>query len=512
MEIRKPSVLVIKSILTSLIIGSLLIASSLVLVRSTPPSQLEQVLEAGELRVVSSNGPTTYYEGPNGLTGFEYSLVKGFADSLGVRLVIEDESSLELMLTGVERNQYHLAAAGLTALESRSKNLLFADPFMQVTQQLVYNSRLRQPASTADLNGKEVLVIANSSHAERLRELQNTFPQLQWREIPDAEMIDLLELVNKGDADYAVVDSSAFDLNRYSYPKAKLAFDVSDPQPLAWAFPAGKDDTLYSAAQQYLSSIKANGTLAKVTEEFFDRHIEEVTTGEAMAFTYRLEQRLPQWVDDMKAAAAEFELDWQLLAAISYQESHWKADARSHTGVRGLMMLTKNTAKAMGIKDREDPQQSIYGGAKYLRLLLERLPQRIEADERLNFALAAYNQGLGHLEDARVLTERMGGNPSKWEDVRKYMPLLSKHQYYSRAKHGYMRGWEPVKFVDNVLNYHKIIAWHQQQEEFRLATTGTGNRLSLNTLQKHDNDESGSRGDMSNSDMAEKRTTGSSIL
>ena len=96
-------------------------------------------------------------------------------------------------------------------------------------------------------------------------------------------------------------------------------------------------------------------------------------------------------------------------------------------------------------------------------------------------ALAAYNQGLGHLEDARVLTERMGGNPSKWEDVRKYMPLLAKQQYYSRAKHGYMRGWEPVGFVDNVRNYYKIIAWHQQQEEFRLATTNSGNRLSANT-------------------------------
>lgn len=483
MEIRKPSVLVIKSILTSLIIGSLLIASSVLLVRSTPPTQLEQVLEAGELRVVSSNGPTTYYEGSNGLTGFEYSLVKGFADSLGLKLVIEDESDLDKMLNSVAGRQVHFAAAGLTALESRANKVTFAAPFMQVTQQLVYNSRLPQPASVADLNGKEVLVVANSSHAERFKALQAEFPELQWRAVINAEMIDLLEMINKGDADYAVIDSSAYDLNRYSYPKAQLAFDVSDPQPLAWAFPTQRDTSLFDAAQKYLGSIKADGTLAKVTEEFFDRHIEEVTTGEAMAFTYRLEQRLPQWIDDMKAAAEEFNLDWQMLAAISYQESHWMADARSHTGVRGLMMLTKNTAKAMGIKDREDPKQSIRGGAKYLSIVLERLPKRIQGEDRLNMALAAYNQGLGHLEDARVLTERMGGDPTKWEDVRKYMPLLSKHQYYSRAKHGYMRGWEPVGFVDNVRNYHKIIAWHQQQEEFRIATTNTGNRLSANTRQ-----------------------------
>lgn len=507
MEIRKPSVLVIKSILTSLIIGSLLIASSTLLVRSTPPTQLEQVLEAGELRVLSSNGPTTYYEGSNGLTGFEYSLVKGFADSLGLKLVIEDESDLDKMLSSVAGRKVHLAAAGLTPLESRNSNVTFATPFMQVTQQLVYNSRRPQPVSIKDLNNKEVLVIANSSHAARIKTLQAEFPELQWREVINAEMIDLLEMINKGEADYAVIDSTAYDLNRYSYPKAKLAFDVSDPQPLAWAFPAQRDTSLFDAAQKYLGSIKADGTLAKVTDEFFDRHIEEVTTGEAMAFTYRLEQRLPQWIDDMKAAAAEFDLDWQMLAAISYQESHWIADARSHTGVRGLMMLTKNTAKAMGIQDREDPKQSIYGGAKYLSIVLERLPKRIQGEDRLNMALAAYNQGLGHIEDARVLTERMGGDPTKWEDVRKYMPLLAKQQYYSRAKHGYMRGWEPVGFVDNVRNYHKIIAWHQQQEEFRIATTNTGNRLSANT-RKADAEKTSTTGN----DNLETTSTTLSIL
>ena len=507
MEIRKRSTLVIKSILTSLIIGSLLIASSVLLVRSTPPNQLEQVLEAGELRVLSTNGPTTYYEGSNGLTGFEYSLVKGFADSLGLKLVIEDQSDLDKMLNSVAGQQVHFAAAGLTALESRSKGVKFAAPFMQVTQQLVYNSRRPQPASIADLKGKEVLFVANPSHTERFKALQAEFPELQWRAVVNAEMIDLLEMINKGEADYAVIDSSAYDLNRYSYTKAKLAFDVSDPQPLAWAFPNQRDTSLFDAAQKYLGSIKADGTLAKVTEEFFDRHIEEVTTGEAMAFTYRLEQRLPQWLDDMKAAADEFGLDWQMLAAISYQESHWKADARSHTGVRGLMMLTKNTARAMGIKDREDPKQSIHGGAKYLSIVLKRLPKRIQGEDRLNMALAAYNQGLGHLEDARVLTERMGGDPTKWEDVRKYMPLLSKHQYYSRAKHGYMRGWEPVKFVDNVRNYHKIIAWHQQQEEFRIATTNTGNRLSANT-HKTTEENNGTR----DSNKAEQDATSLSIL
>lgn len=489
MEIRKHSMLVIKSIVTSLMVLSLLLASSVLLVRSTTPTQLEKVLEAGELRVISSNGPTTYYEGSDGLMGYEYSLVKGFADSLGLKLVIEDQTDIDQILASVGNQQIDFAASALTPLENQTDAVTFAAPFMQITQQLVYNGRLSQPTSIADLKGKEVLVVSSSSHTQRLQKLQAKFPNLQWRHVINAEMIDLLDMINKGEADYAVIDSTAYDLNRYSYPKVQLAFDVSDPQPIAWAFPNQADNSLFDAAQKYLTSIKADGSLAKLTNAFFDRHIEEVTTGEAMAFSYRLEQRLPQWLDDMKAAAVEFNLDWQMLAAISYQESHWIADARSHTGVRGLMMLTLNTAKAMGIQDRRDPKQSIHGGAKYFSIVLKRLPKSIKGEDRLNMALAAYNQGLGHVEDARVLTQRMGGDPTKWEDVRKHMPLLSKQQYYSKAKHGYMRGWEPVGFVDNVRNYHKIIAWHQQQEEFRLATTNSGNRLSANIRQLNDGQE-----------------------
>ena len=472
MESRKHSLFAIRSFFTSLVVLACIASGASLLVRSSPETQLEQVITSGELRVVSTNGATTFYEGSNGLTGFEYSLLKGFADSLGVKLVIDSQTDSAELLQAVAQQRYHLGSAELTALESQAYPLRFGRPYMQITQQLVYNQRLRAPTSIKDLKGKEVLVLADSAHRKRLARLQKKFPNLEWRLVVNAQMIDLLEMVHKGEADYAVIDSNAYDLHRYSYPRAQLAFDISNPQPLAWAFPQSQDTSLFDAAQRYMGQIKRDGTLAQVTKHFFDRHIEEVTTGEAMVFAYRLQNRFPQWADAMKQAADEFGLDWQLLAAIGYQESHWLADAESHTGVRGLMMLTKHTARAMGISDREDPLQSIYGGAKYFRLMLDRLPARIQGDDRINLALAAYNQGAGHLEDARVLTQRMGGNPDKWQDVRKHLPLLSKAQYYSRAKHGYMRGWEPVQFVDNVRNYHKIIAWHEQQTELRLASAG----------------------------------------
>ena len=456
--------------ISSLFSGLSIIAISLMLVRSYLPSTLEKVLTEGQLRVISRNGPTTYYEGPEGLTGFEYSLVKGFADELGVELVIQDEDSFSRIFNAVGKEQNHLAAAGITVTPTRSKDVKFTRPFMKVKQQLVYNSRQPAPRSILDLMGKDLVVISESSHVERLQELRETYPELTWREEPALEMIELLEMIHKGQADYAIVDSNSYDLNRHAYPRAQTAFDISDAQDLAWAFAYSIDTSLFDAAQAYLERIEQDGTLAALTDQFY-KPIVEVTTGDALLFSYRLEKRLPRWEDGLKEAAATFDLDWQLLAAISYQESHWNPAAESRTGVRGLMMLTLATASDMGVKDRIDPSQSIYGGAKYFRNLLDRIPARVTGDDRVYMALAAYNVGMGHLEDARVLTEIHGDDPNKWSDVRKYLPLLAKRQYYSKTKHGYARGWEPVAYVKNVRNYHKILAWHSQHEQRRLAVT-----------------------------------------
>jgi membrane-bound lytic murein transglycosylase F len=152
-------------------------------------------------------------------------------------------------------------------------------------------------------------------------------------------------------------------------------------------------------------------------------------------------------------------MDWRLLAAIAYQESQWDADAVSFTGVRGIMMLTRQTAKQVGIDDRRDPAQSITGGARYFLELYRRLPDRISESDRIWFALAAYNLGMGHLEDARVLTESLGGDPNVWEDVEARLDLLSQERYYQTLRYGYARGFEARKFVSNVKRYYDTLIW-----------------------------------------------------
>lgn len=158
-------------------------------------------------------------------------------------------------------------------------------------------------------------------------------------------------------------------------------------------------------------------------------------------------------------------IDWKLLAAIAWQESHWDPLATSPTGVRGLMMLTKPTATTMGIADRLDPEESIKGGAAYLAYIMERLPETIEEDDRIWFALSAYNMGYGHMQDVRKLTEMLGGDPNRWLDVKARLPLLTQKKYYSQLTYGYARGHEAYRYVENIRRYHQSLVGYLQSQE-----------------------------------------------
>ncbi|MDO3388259.1 membrane-bound lytic murein transglycosylase MltF [Gilvimarinus sp. SDUM040013] len=458
-----------------LVFSTLLIAMAVSLAASRTPTALEQVIESGTLKVLSRNGPTTYYEGPHGKTGFEYTLLRGFADYLGVELELIDEASLATIIQRIDDEQAHLAAAGLSITAQRARKVAFTQPYLEVTQQLIYRRGQDKPADITELNG-DLLVIADSSHVERLQELQRDYPALSWREQDSLEMIDLLEMVHRGEIDYAIVDSNAYAINAQTFPRAQVAFELGDTDQLGWAFPKRADRSLLDKAQAFLQEAEENGALEQLAHEFFDTS-DRVSTGGALLFTQRLEDRLPQWQETMQKVAEETDLSWQLLAAMSYQESHWNPRARSHTGVRGLMMLTRTTARELGIKNRLDPEQSIRGGARYFKSLYNRIPDRIAEPDRTLLALAAYNVGMGHLEDARRLTEHLGDNPDLWEDVQQHLPKLAKRKYYSGLKYGYARGWEPVQYANNIFKYRDIIAWHAQQEQRRLAMANGGENL-----------------------------------
>ena len=434
------------------------------LTSSTPPTVLEKVVDSGVLQIVSSNGPSTFYEGPFGNTGFEYELAYAFAEELDVELSIIDVNNREEIINSITNGDGYFAAAGI-AIPSGKKQILekdirFSIPYLHPTQQIIYQRDMHKPKTIDDLLGKDIVVVANSSHVTTLKKLQKNYPDLQWREIPNSDMAGMLEMVHTGRADITLADSTTFITNSVIFPRARVAFLLAEEDDIAWAFPTLSDNSLFNAANRFLIRSIDDGKITALTEKYFSKPA--VDEGNALAFVKRIEKRLPKWVDFFKTSASKHELDWLFLAAISYQESLWNEDAKSYTGVRGLMMLTNQTAKGLGIEDRTDPQQSIEGGSQYFINMRKRIPKGVQEPDRTWMALAAYNIGLGHLEDARVLTQRDGKDPNLWGDVKQYLPLLAKPKYYRTTRHGYARGWEPVTYVKRIRNYHNILIWHHE--------------------------------------------------
>ncbi len=185
---------------------------------------------------------------------------------------------------------------------------------------------------------------------------------------------------------------------------------------------------------------------------------------EISTFLKHISTRLPSYREEFQRAEEKTGIPWILLASMSYQESKWNRYAKSPTGVRGLMMLTRSTAADMGIRNRLDPKNSIHGGARYLAHLHQRVPKDIPQSDRMFVALAAYNVGLGHIRDARILAKRLGKNGRKWEGLKKVLPGLAKKRFYKNLPHRYARGWEPVQYVKRIREYRKILDQVVKQE------------------------------------------------
>ena len=428
------------------------------------PSTLERVKEDGVLRVITRNSPATYFQDRNGETGFEYELVKRFADDLGVKLEIETADSLDELFEQLGKPSGPvLAAAGLVSSEKRTAQAKFSHPYLEVTPQVIYRNGRSRPTNVKGLIGKKIMVLKGSSHADQLAELKKQNPALEYEESDAVEVVDLLRMVDEGQIDLTLVDSNELAMNQVYFPNVRVAFDLGDSRDQRWAVAAGEDNSLLNEVNEFLDKAQKNGTLQRLKDRYYG-HVDVLGYVGAYTFAQHLQQRLPKYEKHFRATGKTEQVDWRLLAAIGYQESMWQPEVTSKTGVRGLMMLTQRTAQAMGVSNRLDPKQSIQGGAKYFMVVKDQLDESIKEPDRTWFALAAYNVGSGHLDDARMLAKREGLNPNKWLDVKKMLPRLSQKQWYRKTRYGYARGGEPVHFVANIRRYYDILTWVTQPQ------------------------------------------------
>ncbi len=418
--------------------------------------------ETDELVVLVRNGPATRFLGADGkYSGIEQDLLDLFAKDTSMRLRLVERTKFDQILPALRRHLAHLAAAGLVVTEEHRKEFTFGPAYLSVHLVVAYNTEHPRPNNVRDLIGKRVVTLAGSSGAEQLRLEVQQEPKLRWEETPAMDSMELLDRLASDEVDFVVTDSNIVELAQNFSPNIGRAFNLGKPETLSWAMPKDASPLLVERVRDFFARINANGTLRILLDRYYG-HIQRLTQADVSAFLERRLSVLPQYRSTFQEAQELTGIDWRLLAALGFQESHWNPLATSPTGVRGLMMLTSETADRLDVSDRLDPRQNILAGAQYLKILKDTLPERIAEPDRTWLAMASYNVGYGHLEDARILTQRHGLNADSWVDVKKTLPLLTRSDFYITVKRGFARGGEAVILTENIRNYFDILVRYEK--------------------------------------------------
>lgn len=429
----------------------------------TAKKKAQEVQQAHTIRFVTINSPNTYFVNEyDALAGLEYELATRFVESLGpdytLKVIVVD--SFSKIIPALLSNKADIAAADISVTTERKNIVDFSDPYHDVQQQLVYNrDKTPKPKTLDALEGQIIAVPAGTSFAERIRKMGKQNAGLVWNEIENTSSEQLLEALANQEIDYTIADSHLLAVMQYYYPSLTSAFAVGEPEKIAWAMARGKNPARMQQINAFFKKIQQDGTLRNLIDRYHG-NTKRLKPFDVTTFLTRMQTTLPKYTRLFKDAQEITDVDWRLLAAISYQESHWDTYSTSPTNVRGLMMLTEQTSDMMNVTDRLDPKQSIPAGAKFFLWMKDRFPERIAEPDRTFMALAAYNNGVGHIEDARVLAQRLKLNPDSWADVKTTLLKLNDPKYYTQAKHGYCSCGAPVIYTESIRSYYQILLKH----------------------------------------------------
>lgn len=451
-------------------------------------TQLRNILNRGEIRFVMKTSANQHYAESEIDEVFEDKFAQLFSEYLNVDLKVITAEALTDILTILDEGKADIAAAGLADEIDRDPVVRYSKPYQIIDEKVVYKSGGRKPKNYADLGQGRLMVGSQTSYAEKLDQLKIKYTKLNYETTDEYDAFTLMDKVISGDIDYTIVDSHDLEQYRRFHPELSVGFDFTTAQELAMAF---KPMTRYPGLHKLVGNIKdahifpetmswiqdhlpLDNSLVNKVNSFLDQlddtgeldwlldiyygHLQDFDFLDTRTFLRRTKSVLPRYIPLFKLAA-KTDLPWELLAAVSYQESHWNPNATSPTGVRGMMMLTMNTARSLHVTNRLDPTQSILGGAQYFRRIYNMLPKEIQEPDRTWITLASYNIGLGHILDVRKLIARNGGNPNQWQSIREWLPRKHQAKWYSQTRYGFARGREAVIYVENIRRYHDLLKW-----------------------------------------------------
>jgi membrane-bound lytic murein transglycosylase F len=431
-------------------------------------ADLDKIRKRGKLVAITDFNSTNYFIYKGEPMGFNYELLRAFADNIGIDLEIITENHIEHALGMLNSGEADIIAMGITVNSTRKKDMLFTEPIDETRQVLIQRKPRSWRNMTAmtlekrlirnqlDIAGKVVYVQQGSSHAERMRTLSHEIgDSITIIEVP-FESEQLIKNVADGEIDFTVCDENVALVNSTYYPDIDINTPVSFPQNLAWGVRKNDSDLLLKELNRWIASFKNTQSFALLHSKYFrNSRSSTIIRSDYYALSTG---KVSKYDDLIRQFSDTINWDWRLLASLIYQESRFDSDAISWAGAYGLMQVLPTTGERFGIDITSSPINNITAGVKYINWLHSIYDKKVPVEtERINFVLASYNAGPGHVLDAMKLAEKNGMDPTKWEDVEKWLLKKSDPKYYNDAvvKSGYFRGTESVAFVSEILDRYE---------------------------------------------------------
>lgn len=415
---------------------------------------LERIKRTGIVRLITDNSINTYYYHNGHPTGFEYELAFAFADFLNVELDVV-VPGWNNMFTSLEQGKGDFIAAGIVITREGIEKVNFSIPYMTSRQHVIYHKNNSGPEKIQDLASLTIHVNRGTTYHSRISELIKSGISLNYILYENVPTEELIRMIHDKEIKYTIATDTIALLSRRYYPDIRIGIPIREKEPLAWVV-SKKDPEMLKQVNKFLLYAGQTGLIKRITDKYFST-INHSDPFDLKKFHQRIDTRLPEYKQLIYKEAAKYGLDWKLMAAIAYQESQFDPEATSFNNIKGLMQVTKIAAEEMGISNHFNPSENIKAGIQYFDKMLKKFDYLGDDHEKIHFALVSYNVGYGHVSDALKIAEDMGLDPTKWQSLKKTLPLLSKSSYYTRAKHGYTRGLESVQYAERILTYYDIL-------------------------------------------------------
>lgn len=422
--------------------------------RANPRCLLDEILQAGEITMITRNDADCYYSYRGQPMGFEYDLAEAFAEYLGVRLKVRTAETWKSMLIALQKDKAAFIAANIPITNRNSKEILFSNGYLAIQQHLVAHRKNSSAGSLDDFGGNKIHVSIGSVYHDHLRELKRQGYDLKIKLHANTPPEEFIRLVAAGKLEATIAATNIALRTRRHYHQVVISEPISSTFFLGWAVKKNSRKLL-NQINSFFETIQENGVFDEIYERYY-ANLESIDYMDLSMFHFRLKTRFPPFKKIVQRAAEKHNLDWRLITAQMYQESQFDPDAQSPAGAFGLMQLTSSTAERFNVKDVLNPWQNISAGARYLKKLYDYF-SGIPEQDRLFMALAAYNVGLGHIFDARNLARKLKLPPDKWASMVEVLPLLEQRTYYKDARHGYCRGSEAVKYIEQIMVYYDVL-------------------------------------------------------